>query len=322
MATKKFNKEQLSRGKSILNPDDDFNPDEFTYDVISDFEKNPKKEDLPKVVEVIKNDSQLPAAQKEALIARLKEDFIGLFGLEDIPDDYESLKNESKFLADLAHYSFLCLAVRLKKIRDNELYKEDGYSDFKSFIDSELPIKRATAYNYIDLVTVFGVQTFGHVQEPSKLIPALPLLRSAQSNSNIPAAKIKKDIIEQSQTMSARELNDHIKTLKVEYGFTKPAPPPEVSPEEYYSKWLVTIGKSIRKAVKEYEALEKNLYQSVEKLTAEKKIEEANVYRTQAQIYTNVVAKFMKIYDEAETVLKKIQSKQPVAKKAGKGSRK
>jgi hypothetical protein len=261
MATKKFNKEQLSRGKSILNLDDDFNPDEFTYDVISDFEKNPRKEDLPKVVEVIKNDSQLPASQKEALIARLKEDFLELFGLEDIPDDYESLKNESKFLADLAHYSFLCLAVRLKKIRDNELYREDGYPDFKSFIDSELPIKRATAYNYIDLVTVFGVQTFGHVQEPSNLIPALPLLRSAQSNSDIPAAKIKKDIIKQSQTMSARELKDHIKTLKVEYGFTKPAPakePRETVSQQKIENLIFTYKDYIKQMNKKKKEREKN----------------------------------------------------------------
>lgn len=75
MATKKFNKEQLSRGKSILNLDDDFNPDEFTYDVISDFEKNPRKEDLPKVVEVIKNDSQLPASRKRLLSPGLKRIF-------------------------------------------------------------------------------------------------------------------------------------------------------------------------------------------------------------------------------------------------------
>jgi len=195
MATKKFNKEQLSRGKSILNPDDDFNPDEFTSDVISEFEKNPKKEDLPKVIEVIKNDSSLPASQKDILIVRLKEDFVSLFGLEDVPEDYESLKSESKFLAEPAHYSFACLAVRLKKIRDNELHKEGGYPDFKRFIDSELKINKITVYNYIDLVTYFGVQTFELVPEPSRLIPALPLLKSAMANFDIPSAQIKKDIL-------------------------------------------------------------------------------------------------------------------------------
>jgi len=68
MAIKKFNKDQLSRGKSILNPDDNFNPDDFTYDVITEFESNPRKENLPKVIEVIEMDSSLPAIQKEILI--------------------------------------------------------------------------------------------------------------------------------------------------------------------------------------------------------------------------------------------------------------
>lgn len=221
MAIKKFNKDQLSRGKSILNPDDNFNPDDFTYDVITEFENNPRKENLPKVIEVIEMDSSLPAIQKEILITRLKADFVALFGFNNIPDDYKSLKNEAKFLSDITQYSFASLAVRLKKIRDNELYKEDNYPDFKSFIDKELSINRTTAYNYIDLVTVFGVQTFEHVTEPSKLISALPLLKSANSNKDIPLAKIKKDIIKQSLTMSARELNEHIKGLKVEYGFRK-----------------------------------------------------------------------------------------------------
>ncbi|PKL19327.1 MAG: hypothetical protein CVV49_01220 [Spirochaetae bacterium HGW-Spirochaetae-5] len=221
MAIKKFNKDQLSRGKSILNPDDNFNPDDFTYDVITEFENNPRKENLPKVIEVIEKDSSLPVIQKEILITRLKADFVTLFGFNNIPDDYKSLKNEAKFLSDITQYSFASLAVRLKKIRDDELYKEDNYPDFKSFIDKELSINRTTAYNYIDLVTIFGVQTFEHVTEPSKLISALPLLKSANTNKDIPLAKIKKDIIKQSQTMSARELNEHIKGLKVEYGFRK-----------------------------------------------------------------------------------------------------
>jgi len=224
MAIKKFNKDQLSRGKSILNPDDNFNPDDFTYDVITEFESNPRKENLPKVIEVIEKDSSLPAIQKEVLITRLKADFVTLFGFDNIPDDYRSLKNESKFLSDITQYSFASLAVRLKKIRDNELYKEDNYPDFKSFIDKELSINRTTAYNYIDLVTIFGVQTFEHVTEPSKLISALPLLKSANANKDIPLAKLKKDIIKQSQTMSARELNEHIKGLKIEYGFSKSDP--------------------------------------------------------------------------------------------------
>jgi hypothetical protein len=113
----------------------------------------------------------------------------------------------------------------------------------------------------MDLVTYFGVQTFELVQEPSRLIPALPLLRSAQSNSNIPAAKLKKDIIKQSHTMSARDLNNHIKTLKVKYGFTKTAPakePKETIALQKIENLIFTYKEYIKQLNKKKKEKEKN----------------------------------------------------------------
>jgi len=310
MAAKKFNKEQLSRGKSILNPDDNFNPDDFTYDVITGFEKNPQKEELPKVIEVIKKDSSLPDSQKEVLITRLKEDFVSLFSFDNVPDDYRALKFESKFLADMTHYSFTSLAIRLKKIRDHELYREDNYSNFKSFVDCELSINRATAYNYIDLVTVFGVQTFGQVTEPSKLIPALPLLRSAATNKDIPVTKIKNDIVKRSQTMSARELNDHIKELKVEYGISKPSEPvsagkASVKPvAKDYSKKISRVSDDLKKTITEYKRLHTKYLKAAEKAKAKNNKDDEFVNLQRAYIYSDVISRLQFFSRNLEGVLK------------------
>ncbi|MGD0021707.1 MAG: hypothetical protein ABSC54_05330 [Smithellaceae bacterium] len=64
----------------------------------------------------------------------------------------------------------------MMKIRDGELYKEDGYKDFKSFIAGELKVGKTSVYNAIDLVDYFGVQSTGLA--PYKLLPALPLLKA------------------------------------------------------------------------------------------------------------------------------------------------
>jgi len=310
MAAKKFNKEQLSRGKSILNPDDNFNPDDFTYDVITGFEKNPQKEELPKVIEVIKKDTSLPDVQKEVLINRLKEDFVTLFSFNNVPEDYSSLKFESKFLADLTHYSFASLAVRLKKIRDEELYREDKYSNFKSFVDCELSINRTTAYNYIDLVTYFDVQTFEHVSEPSKLIPALPLLKSASINKDIPVSKIKKDIVKQSQTMSARELNDHIKELKMEYGISKPSESATAAKSSAkpavkdYSKKISRVGDDIKKTITEYKRLHTKYLKAAEKAKAKNNKDDEFVNLQRAYIYSDVISRLQFFSRNLEGVLK------------------
>jgi len=113
------------------------------------------------------------------------------------------------------------MAQRLMKIRDEKLYEQGGYTDFRNFIDSELTIQRSTVYNYIDLINYFGVQTFGHDQnlEPSKLIPALPLLKS--ENSEIPKEEIKERFIADSKLHSAREMKKEADELKVKYSLTK-----------------------------------------------------------------------------------------------------
>lgn len=217
MAKKTFDQATFKRGRETPDFDSaDYNPDEHTYNVIEDFKKEPTKEKLPEVVRTIERDTRLSSDQKDRLIDSIKRDFVSLFSLKELPSDYATLKEESKFLAQMAQSSFVLLAVRIKKIRDEELYREDNYPDFKSFIEGELSVAQRTAYNYIDIITIFGLKTFaiedGRI-DPSKLIPAIPLLRM----EGVPVESIKKEMISDAKTMSARAMAEKVKQLKEEY---------------------------------------------------------------------------------------------------------
>ena len=140
---------------------------------------------------------------------------------DNCPDDYASLKAEAKELAVSSGTSFLLLAQRLVVIRDGELYKEDGYKSFSDFIAGEIKVSRSTVYNYIDLVGAFGVQTFGHDNspDPSKLIPALPLLKASDEQiSKADKKDLRSTLVKEAKTKSARELDAEIKELKVKHG--------------------------------------------------------------------------------------------------------
>lgn len=219
---KTFDLTKMKRGKSLAEAAENIeNMSGETADSIEELLANPRKENVTRAVAAIQRDEMLPESGKNILLGSLRKQFSGLFNFDNCPEDYESLKLESVFLSDLMQASFLLLGQRLMKIRDNELYREDGYVDFKTFVEKEIKIARSTAYNYIDLVSVFGVQTFGHVNAPdfSKLIPLLPVLKS--KNDNIPVNKIKSQFIEKAKVESARDLKDDIKQLKIQYGLAK-----------------------------------------------------------------------------------------------------
>ena len=55
--------------------------------------------------------------------------------------DYTQLKMEVKQLAKLTGISLLLMAQRLLIIRDDKLYQKDNYSNFETFIESELKIR-------------------------------------------------------------------------------------------------------------------------------------------------------------------------------------
>lgn len=199
-----------------------------TKQAVQDLIDNPDEKKFEKAIEAVKNDDLLPIPSKEAAIKilyemdEIKDIFLKRFNFDNCPEDYDSLKKEVKFLAGINQYSFILMAQRLKVIRDKELFIKDGYSDFKEFIEKELPIVRQSVYNYISLVECFGVQALGQGDdniEYSKLFAFVPLLKSDNSKIN-KAALIKKLFLELKQK-SFRELQEEAKELKIKYGLTK-----------------------------------------------------------------------------------------------------
>lgn len=128
------------------------------------------------------------------------------FSPENAPENYQDLKQEVKFLEKVHNQSFIILAHRLKIIRDKELYKEDNYLNFKEFIEKELEVGRATVYNYINVVELFGVQHVGHDIKTSNLFMALPLIKSLPER--------KEDIFKASQNMGRKDFLLFLKGIK------------------------------------------------------------------------------------------------------------
>ncbi len=189
-------------------------------DQIKEVEENPTKENIKKTVEIINQDELLSEKDKKKLTELIAKKYIEVFNFENCPDDYGSLKEEAKFLSIMTQYSFVLMAQRLKKIKDNKMYEQDGYPDFKSFIENEMPISRQTAYKYIDIVTFFDVAPGRHeVFDYTKLNPFIPLLRS--ENSEIPKEEIKIRTIKELKIKSKREMEDEARELKVRYGLIR-----------------------------------------------------------------------------------------------------
>lgn len=140
-----------------------------------------------------------------------------MFNFENCPEDYFELKKEARFLSGMTQYSFLLMAQRLKKIKDGQLYKKDGYSDFKAFVEKEMPISRQTAYKYIDIITYFDVALERQRElDYTKLVPVLPLLKS--TNQDIPKEELKTKFINEISLKTKKELEEEAKKLKIKYG--------------------------------------------------------------------------------------------------------
>jgi len=215
-------KEKIKIDNRLDQAVEQFKIDIQTKEAIENAIEEPTKENIIIAKDAIKSDMIMSDEEKNNLTTELVKSFQGLFNFQNCPDDYQSLKEEAKFLAGMTQYSFLLMAQRLQTIKLGELYKEDGYLDFKSFIENEINISRRTAYNYIDLLDCFGVQTFAQDNniEYSKLIPVIPMLRNDLITTE-EKENIKKEFIEKAKTESAREINKDVKELKIKYGIEK-----------------------------------------------------------------------------------------------------
>lgn len=125
------------------------------------------------------------------------------FTPDNAPESYQELKKEIKVLEKIHAQSFIILAHRLKIIRDKELYKEDGYFDFKAFVENELDITRRTVYRHISLLEVFGVTTLSHEGvKTSNLLLLIPFIEHYP--------KEKDNLIKLSNEMSNRKLKEFL----------------------------------------------------------------------------------------------------------------
>ena len=218
MAKKSFTASISGRHTDIEKTLESFDMDNETKQTIEKIEVEPSKENVIKAIEIIEDDKKLNTNDKEKLKNIIKANFVKAFNFDNCPDDYESLKEEAKFLAGMTQYSFLLMAQRLLKIKDNKLY-EVKYPDFKSFVEAELDVSRQTAYKYLDIINYFGVAALRHEEmDYSKLIPVIPLLKS--KDESIPKEVIRQEFIERAKKESFREITEDAKELKIKYGLT------------------------------------------------------------------------------------------------------
>ena len=190
-------------------------------EILGPVETNLTLETMYRRMRVIRGDVRLTQREKNRLLNELAKQFVVVFNAYDFTKDYQMLKKEVKFLAALNRYSFLHLAKRLITIRDSKLYTKDGYATFRDFIEREIPLSRSTVYNYIDIVTYFGVQPVGQTFdiEYSKLLLALPLLKA--DNEKIPKEAIKQRFLEGAETKTKSELAKEALKYKKEYGLVR-----------------------------------------------------------------------------------------------------
>ncbi len=220
MAKKTFNTE-INNKHDIKNEILKMNAENKTVVEILALNEKTTKETIVPVIEIVKSDVLLTDDNKTVLINAIKTEYIHLFNFENCPEDYQSLKEEAKFLAGMTQYNFILMAQRLIKIRDNKLYEDGGYTNFKSFIDGEMPINKSTAYNYISILECFGVQTFGLENiEYTKLLPIVSILKS-KDITVLQKENIKGTYIIKAQNESAREIQKEAHELKTKLGLTK-----------------------------------------------------------------------------------------------------
>ncbi len=171
-----------------------------------------------KTTRIIARPSTSIARTRKNQLAAFHKSYIQEF--EEIPEDYEALKQEAVYLGKLSGHAFLLMAQRLKKIKDLSLYKEDGYRSFKEFVDTEMTLERSTVYNYMDILEAFGHESL--LAEPeleyTKLRPAVPILKAR--GAGVPKARIKKQFIAKAKTATRREIAQTAKKLKARYGLS------------------------------------------------------------------------------------------------------
>jgi hypothetical protein len=161
-------------------------------DLKNRIKESESRDDLIIITDDIKT-SNLSAPDKTELLKSIVIEYQKKYS--ELSKDYSELKKDIQFLlTDIKNYTgltqiaFILIAKRLKKIRDNELYKPE-YKDFKSFFESEINKSKPTIYFYISVIETFKEMFEKSYQldfdiQYSKLIPFLPLLKNKEIPDN------------------------------------------------------------------------------------------------------------------------------------------
>lgn len=226
VSKKKFNKQNMTRNQDSLSElaNEIYNSGKMnkaTYDSINKISEGPTKENILAIAEIVKDDAKIPEKDKNELIEKIQNDYIRLFNFNNCPEDYKSLKKEVKFFSGMLKYNFYLLAHRLIKVRNGQLYKNDGYNNFKEFIENELNVSKATVYKYMDIISSFGVSLArldleNDDVEYTKLIPIIPLLKA--KDDKIPKDDIKNKFLNDIKKKTREELRKEARKLKIRYG--------------------------------------------------------------------------------------------------------
>lgn len=248
MAKKSFNVNK--RSKPMSKVVDEFEGKAETVEAVQIFESNPTIENKERAVAAVKADPALTIASTQ-LLDEIQELFVKAFSVNSVPTVYSDLKREAKYLADLHQVSGLYMAQRLKVIRDQELYKEDGYLDFKAFIEGELSLSKRSVYNYIDIVEQFieckhlhsekDIETLSHNR--SKLLAYMPLLKSEKLTEE-DKDKLRGDVLKKVEKRSFRDLTKDAKELKYNYGLS--IRPEDKAPKTKLTDSLINMFENIK----------------------------------------------------------------------------
>lgn len=240
MAKKKIDIGNRTRGKNLSSMAENIDASDETKEVIEKVSSSPTKENIIEAEKIIESDVNISTEDKTELIEILKRDFTEVFNFKNCPNEYEKLKNEAKFLSRIAKYSFLIMAQRLKKIRDCELYRQDGYVHFQDFIEAEIKLSKSTVYYYIDIITQVPPGRLENRDiEYTKLKPILPLLKS--NSEDIPKEEIQEKFLNDIQHKSRKEIEADAKELKIKYGLLKDDSETDEEYEIKVSKNKITI---------------------------------------------------------------------------------
>lgn len=186
----------------------------YTRTKIEEAQKNINKETLSKAVEAIKKDEIIPSQTKKQLLKQFEIKYFNIF--ENIPFDYSEIKTEVKFLAKMTTHSFVFLAERLKIIRDQKLYKNDGYDKFSDFIKSEIEVSQSTVDKYLNIIDLLNSAALRNLSRPSNFFPFLPLFRKIEDEKE--KIRLQEKVLDIANNNTFRKAEKIARQLKIDYG--------------------------------------------------------------------------------------------------------